>query len=183
MGLNVEKDRSMKKTKQIRIVATDGDKYWDLYWIVQNRKGDFYYGPISKDFKDCGYDKLSRHVSGWINDPIKKKLSESAGVEMPRLKVPKLGSVEEIEFLTAYSIPRNFFDKDGFLRLRNNKRYDDIMLIDVRNYKSRININPGFVTAGCLGHIPEHLSRINNLRQFYISVVTNPYTVVISSDN
>lgn len=168
--------------KQIRIVVTNGDVFWDVFFISQTKEGDFYYGPISEAFKSFGYDKLSRHVSGVLNDPINRMMSNQIGTLIPRAEVPRLGSVEELEMITGISIPIPHFEIPGMYRIHTKKRYDDLMLIDLRNLKSRLKLNVGFVTIDCLSHLSDLVFRRKTVKQLFLSIVTSPWTVVTVAD-
>ncbi len=96
--------------KEFKVFATDGENTWEIFYVTQNPKGDFYYSVIDPDF-----GKFSRHTSGQshykgkssyrrLNDG--QPLSDFKGIEEFQLRV-KIGTAVLGGPTTKLRVPRN----------------------------------------------------------------------------
>jgi|Deesub1362B_J571_1020462.scaffolds.fasta_scaffold06510_5 hypothetical protein len=156
------------KDKKFRIFATDGERIWELLFITQNRKGDFYFGPVISGFS-C---KFSRHISGKMHFKAKEpELYEKLG------KRQKLDEFKGVEQLLCFGISVDSF-KNGSFKSYKWKKSDGSVVIDIRNYQRGFNVMP-FLLASDQTNILENLAKSFPNCQIVIFTQTRPWIVLL----
>lgn len=121
-----------KKKYQFIVLATDGQFYWEIFFISTSKEGDFYLGsPL------LGFDgKHSRHKSGKMHFKSLETY-QNLGVKQD------FNNFKGIEQILSCATPMNFFKKETKISFKEytGKRFDEIILLDTRNYKKAIQIS------------------------------------------
>lgn len=154
----------MSKEKRFNILATDGERIWELFFIVQKSKGDFYCGPTNHNFY------YSRH-----HQQSHAKSKEGTYV-FPPDKKQKLTELKGIEQLLSYSNAKWALEKGMWGKQYKKSKFDGSVVIDLRKFRERINI------IACLLE-PKNTDRLQLLTgianpQIIIFTETNPWIVL-----
>jgi len=118
--------------KKFKIFATNGEDIWELFFITQNKKGDFYFGSSLNGI----ITKFSRHVSGKYHCK-----SDFAGYYQDLGKRANLHEFEGFESLTCHAFSVADFEKWVPFKSYSGSKINGSAFIDIRNYAELININ------------------------------------------
>jgi len=159
--------------QKFKIFATDGENIWELFFIVQESKGDFYFGIDSLGLKG----KFSRHKSGKAH---LKAIINGETVYLDQGFRQKLSEFKGREQLIGISISTDKFDRFR-VKPYKGKKFDGSAFIDIRNYKGQFNINPFLIE-------PYRLELLNDLPTLYdnsqiiILTQSNPWIVLVINE-
>lgn len=154
--------------KKFKIYATDGKDIWEIFFITQTNRGDFYYGTINS----FG-DKISRHVSGKFHGKTKNgDLYQNLGTRV------NLKEFQGLESLSSIAINTRDLTKLSFIKRYSGGKVTGSVFIDLRNHKKHLNINIFLLEPSKT----EELNFISNFfenSQLIIFTQTNPWIVLI----
>lgn len=158
--MRVNKIKRNKK-KKFKILATDGKKIWELFFITQSKKGDFYLGSITPGIPY----KISRHVSGEMHFKLENlKIYEKLD------KRQKLEEFEGLEQLLCFGVSKKAFE-NGLFKPYKGRKFDGSAIIDIRNYKKGFNVMPFLISS-------DKISTLKSLAQSFpdcqIIIFTQP---------
>ena len=156
------------KEKRFKVFATDGKDTWEIFFITQRNKGDFYLGAIIPGLSG----KWSRHVSGKVHFKAKEpNIYQNIGERQ------KLTELKGIEQLSCFTIMKDAFKEQTLGKRYEGKKFDGSAFIDIRNYNKLINIVPFLLE-------PDQIQILANLTKFFknaqiiIFTQTKPWIVL-----
>lgn len=154
--------------KKFKIFATNGEDIWELFFITQNKKGDFYFGS------NIGGTtiKTSRHVSGkyhWKNDhnDFYQDLGQRANLK----------EFKGFEALTGQGFPISGFETLKPFKPYSGGKINGSAFIDIRNYDELININLFLLEPSKTEELSFISSQFEN-GLIIIFTQTNPWIIV-----
>ncbi|MCD6569056.1 hypothetical protein J7K70_02895 [bacterium] len=154
--------------KRFKIFVTDGENIWELFFITQSGKGDFYFGSINPNFVG---GKHTYHASG-----TRHYKSNYGKHELP--KGQKLDSFRGIEHLLSYTIRKEAFNHPFSAKLYRGKKFDGSSFIDIRNYKDLIEVSPFLLEPSKLEYLRE-IIKVFKDSQIIIFTNASPWIVIV----
>ena len=157
----------------------DGQLFWKLLLIEQNSKGDFYafFLPSVIDLK------YSRHASGRSHDKIGDQYLTRFP---PKISLSEFKGVEQLKFM---AVPLNHFTKksstvDSASRI---KKKDAMAILNIRNFKDGIAVNPFIVEPENLVSLGQMLKAYKKgttpyPKQVFIFTETKPWILLLIHD-
>jgi hypothetical protein len=155
--------------KKFKIFVTDGENIWDVFFVINENKGDFYYNIIFPGLKS----KYSRHKSGKthhkgsFNDKI---IDQNLGIRQ------KLEIFNGSEFLGGFCLITELFtylEKENF----KSKKFNGGLLIDSRHYSGYFRISAFLIEPTKISELKEMSSFYEN-SQILILTETLPWVVL-----
>jgi len=121
----------MSKEKRFKVFATDGDTTWEVFSIVQEEKGDFYFGntgrlPVVH----------SRHVSGQTHAKV------NGSPVWPAHNRQSLKTFKGMEQLACLTLSIESLSNEELAKAYKGKKFDGSAFIDIRNYRKQVSISP-----------------------------------------
>jgi len=154
--------------RKFKIFATDGKNIWEIFFITQSSKGDFYFGCINSKFEG---GKHTYHVSG------ERHYKSNYGKHLLP-KSQRLDRFRGIKHLLSYAIRKETFNYSCSGRLYKGKKFDDCAFIDIRNYKDLIEVSPFLLEPSKIGYLRK-IVKIFEDAQIFIFTKTSPWIVII----
>lgn len=152
----------------IEVLGFDGKDFWRLFFFEISKNKDIYLGLVSKNI-DL---HTSRHKSGKMHW---KSTKYKFLYELPSRQ--SIDNIESIEFLGTFGLNKDEITKGA--KKYYSKRIDGTFVIDLRNFKGTINIQPAIVNPNNAQPL------ISNLlcKQTYIYSKSTPWLVIYVLDS
>jgi len=168
----------------IQLIGFDGKSYWRLFYVEIYDNKDVYYGLIRKKV-DLSF---SRHGSGIVHIKSGKEKKRMEEI-MPNFKLKKpLYDIDSNESLGGTFFPISSKEKISEEEYHQyfSKKCEGIFLIDLRNFKGTMNLQPFLINPNKKDFLITH--DFKQGCQLYIYTASKPWVAfyildVISKNN
>jgi hypothetical protein len=159
---------------KFKVYTTDGKDIWEIFFIKQDKNGDFYFGGIYNGKMQV---KSSRHVSGKYHTKSNDDTIYMDHGERENLKV-----FTGFEALGRFSLSPKNFNKSPFGKTYSGGKVTGSAFIDIRNYDKSININTFLLEPSKTERLFSVSDSMEN-GQLIIFTQTNPWIVLTVMEN
>lgn len=162
---------------QFRVLATDGQGFWELFFITQTTHGDIYLGPVAEGASTV----QSRHVSGATHMQMTGTDSRQKSKRRQRLD-----SFRGMEILPTMGFFWADLSSNPTVKSYSGSRHDGSVVIDTRTCRGHgVIIQPillePYQTQLLAPTIQAH-AEISTVRQVVLLPQTEPWVVLLITD-
>jgi hypothetical protein len=157
--------------KKYRIIATDGNKQYEFFYITHAPSGDFYYGQTGSD-----PSRTSVHSSGVTN------IHHNQGQTTRFPATQRLTDIKGLKQLCSMSIGKLVFPNTHVSKTPEFKKTDGLIYFDIRKFKNQVGIMIFLLEKGNFASL-EPIKKIVSNAQIHILTETDPWLVVVLHDS